>query len=209
MKYKDYVLNKNTIIAGHIRTIDLCWRVYEGFSSIESLYRAVMELRQKEDQFAIIRFDNMYYAVSLENTTKQIVIAKDYIWYRTCGYNLKKFKKKPNMLIPYKIENARISRRWTEAMIEVMSSFENDFECILPERQFGNSNTYFRIACQVLFGCALYKTLLTLDHLHAVDDFFVNRPSTWKNEYEKRNIEKLNPFSEYVVYKNGRCDWNL
>ena len=209
MNFKEYTLNKETIIAGHKRIMDLCWRVFEGYSSTELLRQAIMKLGQDTNQFAIIRFDGMYYGVSVENAPKQVVIAKDYVWYRTYGHNLQRFRMKQDTAIPYKIENARMSRRWTETMIEVMNSFVDDFDCILPERKFGYSNTYFKIACQVLFGCAMYNTLLTLDQLHAVDDFFVNCPSEWIQYYKKRDIEKMNPFTCYTVYKSGRRSWNL
>lgn len=175
--------------------ITLEWDVADGFSTKNAAMVAVEEAGQNIEEFSFVVFNGMYYPVSICTTSKEILISRDYIWLKPKNsnvlhrYNRKKCK-------PYKIINARISRCWNTTMVDDLQEFDSNFRCEVAEKV--KAKGYMRSDCMVLFGCAMFSTMIPVFKLNAVDRYFVNSPSRWK--LWKNGIKKYNPFTDEREY---------
>lgn len=57
--------------------------IYDGYNSIEDAFENIKSIASSTiENYKIVKFNNQYYGVAIENAFKQIIICKDQIWYR-------------------------------------------------------------------------------------------------------------------------------
>lgn len=202
-KYTEEV-TYNNFYTNQSETMVLNWSIEEGFETLEEAEAKVRELGYSTELFTYILFDHMYYPVTIETLARQIVIAKNYVWYcNSKGSAWPYYSYDP--LVKYKfdeinkadlpiIERPRITNEWTNTMISTLTSFDSNFKNI---KEFKEKK--LNVDAKILFGSAMFDTDIPVYQLNVTDKYFADAPSTWR--LWEDGVEYYNPFSQKRIYK--------
>lgn len=185
-------------------TISLKWTIEEGFCKLEDAYEAVKNLGQDPEEFSVVCFMNMFYPVSICTIQKEVLISKNFVWYKNGAYTeLKKYRKEDLKELPYRIENTRISSIWAEEMLRSMRSFDPNISCIVAPK--AKAKIYLEPDCMILFGGVMFDTLIPVYELNCMDMYFEYPPSRMR--LWKEGIKKYNPYNYKKICKNDRTPY--
>lgn len=192
------VLFYNNYYSKKDESIEITFNIEEGFATKEKAVAAIKESGQIEEEFSYVIFKNMFYPVSICNIDEEIVIAKEYIWYKEYAYGgIKKFHRKLISNPPYVINNARVHSRWTNSLMDILKEIDPQVDCRVASKV--KAKSYMRENCMIVFICAMFDTMIPVFKLNCVDEFFSYPPSfmrLWED-----GIMEFNPFSEDRIYK--------
>lgn len=180
-----------------VERIKLKWTFEEGFENKELAIKGIEKCGQNPDEFSLVLFKKMYYPVSICTLDQEIVISKEYIWYKKGkGNALLKYKQSELEEPIYVIKDARIGAVWTQTMGDILREFDSDVTCEVPQNI--KAKSYMRENCLILVSCAMFDTLIPVYQLGCADDFFADPPSRWK--LWRTGIRRYNPFNQKKEY---------
>lgn len=184
-------------------TIELKWKVEDGFPSIEDAMKVLETEGFLHDRFSYVIFMGMVYPVAMATRTQIIALSAQHIWFwnnENCIYD--KYKLGKEHPVPYTIEDARISTVWDDGILAPFKKADPEMSCI-PAKKSRNKKPLIANSPIILVHI-FFDTLVPVYQLDCMTPYCLAEPPV-NMELGEVGISAYNPFNDNREhrYKNG------
>ena len=194
-------------------SLEISYRLWHGWESVEEAKKAVSELGLNEEAFLYIALNGQWNAISMENLGNQIVLNKDIVYYRKGAYSwggggfygdevfigTQDFLKDSTKYEMPNIQRPKISYGWT-------STLKDDLEeLFFVESEYGSKaqptskDRYWLLHnAMILLGTTMFDTMVPVFKLNVMDEYMQDSPS--RHKLWSKGISKYNYYTKEAEY---------
>lgn len=202
---KDYF---NFYLNDEIKSIKLCWSFYDGFKDIEEAINFIEnDLAVNKKEYLYLEYDKKFYPVAVLRNGLQIIITKQFIFFRAGNYSYYKkiktedFVKKYRKYSFFNTSMGFYSYAWNLSFIYWLERQNVKMPKCFNDNGEPKEFAYTQNFKQAFFF-ALFDTKINVYELNCLDDFLnMHMPS--RSKLWNDGIKEINPFTGEATIISG------